>query len=53
MTLDELRTLDFKDMPNWPLQGQLAALLVMILMVLGQLTCLCFRPSRMKLPRPN
>lgn len=42
MTLDELRTLDFKDMPNWPLQGQLAALLVMILMVLGAAYLLVF-----------
>lgn len=42
MTLDELRTLDFNDMPNWPLQGQLAALLVMILMVLGAAYLLVF-----------
>lgn len=42
MTLDELRTLDFKDIPNWPLQGQLAALLVMILMVLGAAYLLVF-----------
>ncbi len=34
MTLDELRNLDFKDMPNWPLQGQLAALAGMILLIL-------------------
>lgn len=42
MTLDEVRNLDFKDMPNWPLQGQLAALLVMILMVLGAAYFLVF-----------
>lgn len=34
MTLDELRNLDFKDMPNWPLQGQLTALAGMILLIL-------------------
>lgn len=34
MTLDELRNLDFKDMPNWPLQSQLAALAGMILLIL-------------------
>lgn len=42
MTLDELRQLDFKEMPNWPLQGQLAALCVMILMVLGAAYLLVF-----------
>ena len=35
MTLDEVRNLDFKDMPNWPLPGQLAALCLMVLLVLG------------------
>lgn len=34
MTLDELRNLDFKDMPNWPLQGQLAALFGMVVLIL-------------------
>ncbi|POA97378.1 pilus assembly protein PilO [Chromobacterium sinusclupearum] len=35
MTLDELRALDPKDMPNWPLQAQGLALAVMLLMLLG------------------
>lgn len=35
MTLDEVRNLDFKDMPNWPLPGQLAALCLLVLLVLG------------------
>lgn len=42
MTLDELRNLDFKDMPNWPLQGQLAALFLMIVMVLAAAYFLVF-----------
>jgi type IV pilus assembly protein PilO len=35
MTLDELRALDPKDMPNWPLQAQGLALAVLLLMLLG------------------
>ncbi|MDC7718059.1 type 4a pilus biogenesis protein PilO [Vogesella sp. DC21W] len=35
MTLDDVRNLDFKDMPNWPLPGQLAALCLLVLLVLG------------------
>lgn len=35
MTLDEVRNLDFKDMPNWPLPGQLAALCLLVLLVMG------------------
>lgn len=42
MTLDELRNLDFKDMPNWPLQGQLAALFLMIVMILAAAYFLVF-----------
>jgi len=42
MTLDEVRNLDFKDMPNWPLQGQLAALFLMIVMVLAAAYFLVF-----------
>jgi type IV pilus assembly protein PilO len=35
MTLDDVRNLDFKEMPNWPLKGQVAALCVLIVLVLG------------------
>jgi type IV pilus assembly protein PilO len=35
MTLDDIRNLDFKEMPNWPLKGQVAALCILILLVLG------------------
>jgi type IV pilus assembly protein PilO len=35
MTLDELRALDPKDMPKWPLQAQGLALAVLLLMLLG------------------
>lgn len=35
MTLDEVRNLDFKEMPNWPLQGQLVALVLLIALILG------------------
>ena len=42
MTLDELRNLDFKELPNWPLQGQLASLFIMIVMVLAAAYFLVF-----------
>ncbi|QEL56749.1 type IV pilus inner membrane component PilO [Chromobacterium paludis] len=35
MTLDELRSLEPKDMPNWPLQAQILALAILLLMLLG------------------
>ncbi|WP_434632680.1 type 4a pilus biogenesis protein PilO [Chromobacterium sp. CV08] len=35
MTLDELRALDPKDMPNWPLQAQGLMLLLLSLLVIG------------------
>ncbi|MBX9346125.1 type 4a pilus biogenesis protein PilO [Chromobacterium piscinae] len=35
MTLDELRALDPKDMPNWPLQAQMLMLFLLLLLVVG------------------
>ncbi|MFC3531719.1 type 4a pilus biogenesis protein PilO [Vogesella facilis] len=35
MTLDEVRQLDFKDMPNWPLQAQVGAMVFLALLVFG------------------
>ncbi|SUX54508.1 type IV pilus inner membrane component PilO [Chromobacterium vaccinii] len=35
MTLDELRALDPKDMPNWPLQAQILMLFLLLLLVVG------------------
>ena len=51
MTLDELRTLDFRDMPNWPLQGQLAALFLMIVMVLAAAYFLVFSSIQEEIAR--
>ncbi|WP_174874777.1 type 4a pilus biogenesis protein PilO [Vogesella oryzae] len=35
MTLDEIRQLDFKDTPNWPLQAQVGAMIIAASLVFG------------------
>jgi len=35
MTLDEIRQLDFKDMPNWPAPAQIGAMVLMAALAIG------------------